>query len=167
MMVNGSHVNGSKSIGILYKLKYLLPLPCLKILYYSFIYPYLLYCVNIWGGTFASYLKPLFILQKNLSESLIMRYMMTIQLLFSIITVSLSSLIFMFTPCQFICSITTMMYSLREIMTTSPEIGIVVTGFLSILNQMDFHFVQNRGEDCHRDHIPFTVGGDGDVVFSV
>ena len=66
----GVHINSvckkvSKSIGILYKLKYLLPLPCLKMLYYSFVYPYLLYCVNIWGGTFASYLKPLFILQKK------------------------------------------------------------------------------------------------------
>ena len=31
---------------------------------------------------------------------------------------------------------------------------IVVTVFLSILNQMDFHLVQNRKENCHHDHIP-------------
>ena len=31
---------------------------------------------------------------------------------------------------------------------------IVVTVFLSILNQMEFHLVENRKENCHHDHIP-------------
>ena len=43
----------------------------------------------------------------------------------------------------------------------------MVTVFLSILNQMDFHLVQNRKENCHRDHIPFNVKGIGSIVFSV
>ena len=34
-------------------------------LYYSLIYPYLLYCINIWGGAYASHLNPLIILQKR------------------------------------------------------------------------------------------------------
>ena len=45
---------------------------------------------------------------------------------------------------------------------------IVVTDFLSILNQMDFHLVQNRGEDCHhnffegcRDHRQRSPSGGG------
>ena len=35
------------------------------------------------------------------------------------------------------------------------------------LNQMEFHLVQNRMENCHQDHIPFTVKGIEDIVFSV
>ena len=35
------------------------------------------------------------------------------------------------------------------------------------LNQMEFHLVQNREENCHHDHIPFNVKGNGIVVFSV
>ena len=44
---------------------------------------------------------------------------------------------------------------------------IVVTVFLSILKQMDFHFVQNRKEYCHHDHIAFNLRGYGILVFSV
>ena len=42
-----------------------------------------------------------------------------------------------------------------------------MTGFLSILNQMDIHVVQNRKETCPYDHIPFNVKGNGIQVFSV
>ena len=44
---------------------------------------------------------------------------------------------------------------------------IVVTVFFSILNQMDFHLVQNRKKNYHHDHIPFNVKGNGNIVFSV
>ena len=44
---------------------------------------------------------------------------------------------------------------------------IVATVFLSILNQMEFHLVQNRKENCPHDHIPFNVKGNGNIVFSV
>ena len=44
---------------------------------------------------------------------------------------------------------------------------IVVTGLLSILNQMEFHLVQNRKEDCYRDHNPLNLKGIGNIVFSV
>ena len=44
---------------------------------------------------------------------------------------------------------------------------ITVTVFLSILNQMEFHLVENRKENCHRDHIPFNVKGIGNIVFLV
>ena len=33
---------------------------------------------------------------------------------------------------------------------------IIVTVFLSILNQIEFHLVQNRKENCHHDNIPFN-----------
>ena len=39
------------------------------------------------------------------------------------------------------------------------------TVFLSILNQMEFHLVQNRKENRHHDHIPFTLNEN--IVFSV
>ena len=55
----------SKSVGIMYKLRDFLPFSCLRMLYYSLIYPYLLYCINIWGGAYASHLNPLIILQKR------------------------------------------------------------------------------------------------------
>ena len=44
---------------------------------------------------------------------------------------------------------------------------IVVTIFLLILNQIEFHLVQNRKENCHHDHIPFNMKGNGILVFSV
>ena len=44
---------------------------------------------------------------------------------------------------------------------------IVVTVFLSILNQMEIHLVQNRKEICYHDHIPFNVKGNGNIVFLV
>ena len=44
---------------------------------------------------------------------------------------------------------------------------IVVAVFLSILNKIDFHLVQNQKENCHHDHIPFNVKGNGNIVFSV
>ena len=43
----------------------------------------------------------------------------------------------------------------------------MVTVFLSILNQMEFHLVQNRKENCPHDHIPFNLKGNGNIVFSV
>ena len=33
--------------------------------------------------------------------------------------------------------------------------------------QMEFHLVQNRKENCHHDHIPFNVKGNGNIVFSL
>jgi len=44
---------------------------------------------------------------------------------------------------------------------------IVVTVYHSILNQMELHLVQNRKENCHHDHIPYNVKGNGNIVFSV
>jgi len=44
---------------------------------------------------------------------------------------------------------------------------IVVTVFLSILNQMEIHLVQNRKEICHHDHIPFNMKWNRNIVLSV
>ena len=55
----------SKSIGILNRVKCDLPLSTLKTLYYSFIYPFIHYCILIWGCAFNIHLKPLITLQKK------------------------------------------------------------------------------------------------------
>ena len=44
---------------------------------------------------------------------------------------------------------------------------IVVTVFLSISSQMEFHLVQNQKENIHHDHNPFNMKGNGILVFSV
>ena len=55
----------SKNIGILSKIKYYVPPDTLRNLYFSFLYPYLNYCVVVWGGTFATHIHPIKILQKR------------------------------------------------------------------------------------------------------
>ena len=55
----------SKSIGIFHKLKDYVPLDCLRNLYFSFIFPFVIYCNLIWGGTFKRYIDPIHLLQKK------------------------------------------------------------------------------------------------------
>ena len=43
----------------------------------------------------------------------------------------------------------------------------MVTVFLSILNQMKFHSVQNKMENCRHDYIPLIMKGNGNIVLSV
>ena len=57
--------NISKSIGIINKIRKKLIKKTLRNLYYTFVYPYLIYCIEIWGNTHDSYLSPLIKLQKN------------------------------------------------------------------------------------------------------
>ena len=44
---------------------------------------------------------------------------------------------------------------------------IMVTVFLLILSQMEFHLFQNLKGNCHHDHILFNVKGNRNLVFSV
>ena len=66
-----SHINFiadkiSKSVGIMYRLSSQVPKSCLLKLYYSLVYPYLTYCILVWGGSFISHLHPLIVLQKKI-----------------------------------------------------------------------------------------------------
>ena len=56
----------SRSIGILYRIRLLVPRRVLVNLYYCLIYPYLTYCNIIWGGTARIHLLKLEILQKKI-----------------------------------------------------------------------------------------------------
>ena len=55
----------SKCVGILIKARPCLSRKCLLDLYYSFAYPYLIYCVEIWGHAGDRLLHPLFLVQKK------------------------------------------------------------------------------------------------------
>ena len=56
----------SKSVRILSKLRYYLPINILILIYNSLIYSFLIYGIETWGQTFPSiYLKPLVTLQKK------------------------------------------------------------------------------------------------------
>ena len=56
----------SKNIGIILKARKIFSQETLNMLYYCFIYPYLNYCVHIWGSIYISYLTKLLVLQKRI-----------------------------------------------------------------------------------------------------
>ena len=55
----------SKCIGILLKAKKYLNKSTLTQLYYSFLYPHLSYCIEVWGNTYNCYLETLYKVQKK------------------------------------------------------------------------------------------------------
>ena len=55
----------SKSLGIIYKASFCLNEASLRTLYFSLVYPYLCYCVGVWGYTYPSNLKRVVTLQKR------------------------------------------------------------------------------------------------------
>ena len=55
----------ARSTGILYKIKNYMPLEARINFYYAFIFPFLSYCILVWGGTCSSHLKSLIIQQKK------------------------------------------------------------------------------------------------------
>jgi hypothetical protein len=56
----------SKCIGILNKAKSNLPTSALVNLYYTFAYPYFIYCIHVWGNTCVTYIDKLIKIQKKL-----------------------------------------------------------------------------------------------------
>ena len=55
----------SKAAGILKKLRAYVNIDTMVNLYYSFVYPYLLYCVHVWGKTYVTHLECLNIMKKR------------------------------------------------------------------------------------------------------
>ena len=55
----------AKGLGIICKARKLLNAQTLRTLYYCFVYPYMNYCIDVWGDTCKSYLEPLVKLQKK------------------------------------------------------------------------------------------------------
>ena len=58
----------SKGIGIMYKARKYLNKNTLKSLYHDYIYPYITYCVEVWGCASKCYLNSLFLLQKKILQ---------------------------------------------------------------------------------------------------
>ena len=56
----------SKGIGIMYRARRYLTKSSLRKLYFSYIYPHLIYCIEIWGISHQSHLRPLLLLQKKI-----------------------------------------------------------------------------------------------------
>ena len=59
----------SKNIGIILKARKSFNNDTLLMLYYSLVYPYLTYCIHVWGSSYATHISRLFILQKKLFAS--------------------------------------------------------------------------------------------------
>ena len=55
----------SRTVGILCKIRHYVPVNILILLYYSLLYSFMIYGIEVWGNTYISYLKPLIILQKK------------------------------------------------------------------------------------------------------
>ena len=55
----------SKSIGVIYKSSFCLPVTSLRTLYHSLVYPYLVYCASVWASTYPTNLNRLVLLQKK------------------------------------------------------------------------------------------------------
>ena len=55
----------SRNEGIIKKLKHFLPTPALLMLYYSIVYPHILYGIIIWGSTYTSHLNNLQLIQNK------------------------------------------------------------------------------------------------------
>ena len=62
-----SHVKNkiAKGLGIISKARKFLKMKSLLSLYYSFIYPYLTYCIEVWGSAFKTYLTPIMTVQRK------------------------------------------------------------------------------------------------------
>ena len=56
----------SRGIGIMYMARSFLNIKRLLSLYYSYIYPYLIYCIEVWGCAAPSHLHSLFLLLKKI-----------------------------------------------------------------------------------------------------
>ena len=56
----------ARTVGIFYKVRHLMSLETLKILYYSLFYSFVSYGITVWGLTHKSYLDPIIIAQKKI-----------------------------------------------------------------------------------------------------
>ena len=59
-------LNLSKTCGILYRIRYNLTTEALRTLNYSLCYPYLIYCVSIWGCIWTTVVKEVFVAQRRI-----------------------------------------------------------------------------------------------------
>ena len=63
-------LNLSKICGILCRVRYNLTGEALRSIYYSLCYPYIIYCLSVWGCTWPSTVKEVFIAQKKIVRTI-------------------------------------------------------------------------------------------------
>ena len=56
----------SRTVGIFYKIRHLVPLEVLKMLYYSLFYSFISYGITVWGFTHKAHTKKIFLAQKKI-----------------------------------------------------------------------------------------------------
>ena len=56
----------AKGIGVILKARKVLDLETLSTLYYTFVYPYLNYCIHVWGRAYNFHLNDLSVLQNKI-----------------------------------------------------------------------------------------------------
>ena len=61
----------SKSVGIIHKSSFCLSAVSLRTLYFSLVYPYLIYCIIVWGSTFQTNLKRIITLHEKVINYII------------------------------------------------------------------------------------------------
>ncbi|EDO28037.1 predicted protein, partial [Nematostella vectensis] len=54
-----------RNLGALSKIRYFVNINILKQLYYSLVFPHITYGILVWGNTYSTTLKPLFLMQKR------------------------------------------------------------------------------------------------------
>ena len=69
----------SRGIGVILKARKLLNLDSLVTVYHSLIYPYHTYCNHVWSATYASNIRIVVLLRKNVSELFVMLHREIIQ----------------------------------------------------------------------------------------
>ena len=60
----------SKSVGIVHKSSFCPSAVSLRTLYFSLVYPYLIYCITVWGSTYQTNLKGVITLQKKVIKNI-------------------------------------------------------------------------------------------------
>ena len=81
----------SKGMGIILKARKVLKQKVLLQLYHSFVTPYLIYCLEIWGNASDIHLQPLITTTTKLLELLLFRHTALIQIFYSNISMSFPS----------------------------------------------------------------------------
>jgi len=76
----------SNSIGIIFKSGFCLPKTSLHCLYYSVVYPYLIYCISMCGSTFQSNLSRVIILQKKFLSILTLMFFLKSRIFWNSLT---------------------------------------------------------------------------------
>lgn len=63
-------MNLSKCCGILYKIRYNLSTGAMRNIYFSLCYPYIIYCLSVWGCTWPSVINDVIVTQKRILRNI-------------------------------------------------------------------------------------------------